>query len=106
MLRAILAFIVGTAVWVLVASLLNRGLRLALGGLPFDTLETRPVEFRCKCSYDRVLNIVTALGREEVEDMLEKDKGAELTCHFCNSVYYLDEDALRGILEPPPPVVM
>jgi molecular chaperone Hsp33 len=81
-------------------------LRLALGGLPFETLETRAVEFRCKCSYERVVNIVTALGREEVEDMLEKDKGAELTCHFCNSVYYLDENALRGILEPPPPVVM
>jgi molecular chaperone Hsp33 len=81
-------------------------LRLALGNIPFDTLDTRPVEFRCKCSYERVVNIVTALGREEVEDMLEKDKGAELTCHFCNSVYYLDEDALRGILEPPPPVVM
>lgn len=81
-------------------------LRLALGDFPFNTLETRPVEFSCKCSYERVVNIVAALGREEVEDMLEKDKGAELTCHFCNSVYYLDEDALRGILEPPPPVVM
>ncbi|HEY9433478.1 MAG TPA: Hsp33 family molecular chaperone HslO [Blastocatellia bacterium] len=81
-------------------------LRLALRGLPFDTLESRPVEFRCKCSYERVVRIVTALGREEVEDMIEKDKGAELTCHFCNSVYYLDEDALRGILEPPPPVMM
>jgi molecular chaperone Hsp33 len=81
-------------------------LRLALKGLPFDTLESRPVEFRCKCSYERVVRIVTALGREEVEDMIEKDKGAELTCHFCNSVYYLDEDALRGILEPPPPVLM
>jgi molecular chaperone Hsp33 len=81
-------------------------LRLALRGLPFDTLESRPVEFRCKCSYERVVRIVTALGREEVEDMIEKDKGAELTCHFCNSVYYLDEDALRGILEPPPPVLM
>src|SRR6516165_6826484 len=32
MIRAILAFIVGLAVWVLVASLLNRGLRLALEG--------------------------------------------------------------------------
>jgi hypothetical protein len=32
MLRAVLAFIVGLAVWVLVASLLNRGLRLALEG--------------------------------------------------------------------------
>jgi molecular chaperone Hsp33 len=81
-------------------------LRLALGDLPFETLDARPVEFRCKCSYERVVSIVTALGREEVEDMLEKDKGAELTCHFCNSVYYLDEDALRGILEPPPPAVM
>jgi molecular chaperone Hsp33 len=81
-------------------------LRLALGDLPFETLDARPVEFRCKCSYERVVSIVTALGREEVEDMLEKDKGAELTCHFCNSVYYLDEDALRGILDPPPPAVM
>ncbi|HEY8461564.1 MAG TPA: Hsp33 family molecular chaperone HslO [Blastocatellia bacterium] len=81
-------------------------LRLALGDIPFDTLETRPVEFRCKCSYDRVVSIVAALGREEVEDMLENDKGAELTCHFCNSVYYLDEDALRRILEPPPPAIM
>jgi molecular chaperone Hsp33 len=81
-------------------------LRLALGNIPFDMLDARPVEFRCKCSYERVVSIVTALGREEVEDMLEKDKGAELTCHFCNSVYYLDEDALRSILEPPSPVVM
>ena len=32
MLRAILAFIVGLAVWVLTASLLNRGLRLGLEG--------------------------------------------------------------------------
>jgi molecular chaperone Hsp33 len=81
-------------------------LRLALGNIRFNTLETRPVEFRCKCSYERVVSIVTALGREEIEDMLEKDKGAELTCHFCNSVYYLDENALRGILDPPPTVVM
>ncbi|HEX5081584.1 MAG TPA: Hsp33 family molecular chaperone HslO [Blastocatellia bacterium] len=81
-------------------------LRLALGNIRFNTLETRPVEFLCKCSYERVVSIVTALGREEIEDMLEKDKGAELTCHFCNSVYYLDENALRGILEPPPPIVM
>lgn len=32
MARSILAFIVGLVAWVLVASVLNRGLRLALGG--------------------------------------------------------------------------
>jgi len=78
----------------------------ALEDLGFNVLETRPVEFLCKCSYDRAVSIVTALGTEEVADMLEKDKGAELTCHFCSSVYYLDEEALRRILDPPQPPVM
>ena len=81
-------------------------LRQALGDFHFDTLETRSVEFKCKCSFERAVNIVTALGPEEVKDMLAKDKGAELTCHFCNSVYYLDEDELRKILEPPQPILM
>lgn len=81
-------------------------LRSALGDMPFEVLETHAVEFRCKCSYERALNIVAALGSEEVTDMLVKDKGAELTCHFCSSVYYLDEAALRGILEPPQGLVM
>lgn len=81
-------------------------LETVLGDLPLNVLETHPIEFRCKCSYDRAVNLVTALGREEVEDMLVKDKGAELTCHFCNAVYLLDEAALLGILEPPQPLVM
>lgn len=76
-------------------------LHIALGGLPFEVLEERPLEFRCNCSYERAFNIVSALGRDEVEDMLEKDRGAELTCHFCSEVYYLDEAALEKILAPP-----
>jgi molecular chaperone Hsp33 len=75
-------------------------LQSALDGIAFDVLETHPVEFRCKCSFERAVGIVTALGREEVEDMLIKDNGAELTCHFCNSVYYLDDRALREIIDP------
>ncbi len=71
-----------------------------LGAMAFDPLETHPVEFRCKCSYERAVHIVTALGEEEVTDMLVTDKGAELTCHFCNEVYSLDETALQQILEP------
>jgi len=81
-------------------------LQAVLGEIPVEVLETHPVEFRCKCSYERAVNIVNALGEEEVMDMLEKDKGAELTCHFCNSVYYLDEEALERILNPPQPMVM
>jgi molecular chaperone Hsp33 len=79
-------------------------LQTALGALEPEILDESPVEFRCNCSYQRALNLVSALGPEEVTDMLEKDRGAELTCHFCSEVYYLDEDALEKI--PAPPLVM
>lgn len=77
-----------------------------LGNLPLTVLETHSVEFRCKCSYERAVNIVRMLGEAEVSDMLEKDEGAELICHFCGEVYYLDENVLSDILNPPQPVLM
>ena len=81
-------------------------LATVLGELSFEVLGRSALEFRCTCSYERVVHIVSCLERAEVEDMLEKDKGAELTCHFCSSVYYLDEEVLHSILHPPEPVVM
>ncbi len=81
-------------------------LETTFGKLGFDVLERSPLEFRCNCSQERAVHIVSCLERAEVEDMLEQDKGAELTCHFCSSVYYLDEEALQLILQPPAPVLM
>jgi len=80
-------------------------LREALGDFPLTVLAEHPVSFYCKCSYERAIRIVTALGPEEVADMLEKDRGAELTCHYCSEVYLLDEEALRSILDPAEPVM-
>lgn len=81
-------------------------LQQVMGTIPVTVLESHSIEFRCKCSYERAVSLVTALGEEEVSDMLAKDNGAELTCHFCNAVYYLDDEALRNILSPPSPVLM
>jgi molecular chaperone Hsp33 len=81
-------------------------LETVFGALGFEVLQRHPVEFRCNCSYERAVHLVSCLERAELEDMLDKDKGAELTCHFCSSVYYLDEAALRLILQPPAPVLM
>ena len=43
--------------------------------------------------------MLLSLGRQELEDMMQKEHGAELTCHFCNTKYRFSEEELRRLLE-------
>lgn len=72
--------------------------KLALGIIGFKVLEEKTVEFACNCSMKRAISLIGSLGAEEVESMLAEDKGAEMTCGFCNEHYHLDENDLRKIL--------
>ncbi|HZT57198.1 MAG TPA: Hsp33 family molecular chaperone HslO, partial [Pyrinomonadaceae bacterium] len=74
-------------------------LRAALGDVPFEILEEREVGFECTCSYDRAVSLVSSIERSELESMLREDKGAALTCHFCNETYRIDEPALAEMVE-------
>jgi molecular chaperone Hsp33 len=73
-------------------------LRMALGDLNFDLLGERPVSFSCPCSYERAVSIISSIDRAELEAMLREDRGAVMTCHFCNETYRLDEAALEQML--------
>ena len=73
-------------------------LQRVLGDLDLMVLEEKQPRFYCQCSHERALLIISALGREEVEDMLAKGKGAELICHFCNEAYRITGDELSAIL--------
>lgn len=61
-------------------------------------LEKMPIEFKCTCSKDRMLRAIKGLGAAEIESMIEKDHGAEVTCHFCNEVYQITETELQNLL--------
>ena len=74
-------------------------LRSALGGVPFEVLEERGVGFACTCSYERAVSLVSSIERGELESMLREDRGAALTCHFCNETYRIDEPSLAWIVE-------
>ena len=73
-------------------------LKLTLGEIDFEILDERPVAFKCNCSSERALSMIAALGRNEVESMIADDKGAVMTCGFCNETYRLQENDLREIL--------
>ena len=74
-------------------------LRSALGGHDFTILEEKPVQFRCSCSYERAVHIISAIDVGELKTMLLEDGGAEMVCHYCSSAYRIDRDTLAAIIE-------
>jgi molecular chaperone Hsp33 len=61
--------------------------------------EVQIVRFHCGCSSERMLGALKMLGVDELRDMIEKDDGAEATCHFCNEVYQASREDLEALLE-------
>jgi molecular chaperone Hsp33 len=57
------------------------------------------VRFDCGCSFDRVMGALTLLGVDELLDIIENDKQAEATCHFCGEVYNATEAQLIELVE-------
>jgi molecular chaperone Hsp33 len=74
-------------------------LRAALGKIEFEPLDEKPVSFACPCSYERAVSMISSIDRSELESMLREDKGAVMTCHFCNESYKLGEAELENILQ-------
>ncbi len=59
-----------------------------LGDMELQILpETQLLRFHCRCTHERMLGALKLLGQAELQDMIEKDHGAEATCHFCGQIY-------------------
>lgn len=73
--------------------------KMALGEIDYQILEEKEIKFECNCSFERAVSLINSLGRTEVESMLKEDKGAKMTCGFCNEIYTLDEAELQKMLD-------
>jgi len=52
--------------------------------------ESAPVFFKCRCSRERVVGMLKALGPEEVRSELAEQGHVEVRCDFCNRAYRFD----------------
>ncbi|MDR3086314.1 MAG: Hsp33 family molecular chaperone HslO [Christensenellaceae bacterium] len=72
---------------------------LCLPGLNYEILESIKPVWRCDCSLERIQRALLSMGAGELNDMIEKQGGAELSCHFCNKKYNLSAEELRHLLQ-------
>ena len=67
---------------------------------PLDDAEaSQELRFFCPCSHERSKAALLLLGRDELTDMHDKDGGAELTCHFCNTRYDVSATELQELID-------
>ena len=56
-------------------------------------------EFKCDCSKQHMQDALMTIGKEELQDIIEKEGKAELVCHFCNKKYQFNKQELEAILK-------
>ena len=73
-------------------------IRETFEGQEVQILEEAVPKYYCECSKDRMAQALACLGKAEIEDMIEKDGGAEIVCRFCDKKYQFSAQDLRDIL--------
>jgi molecular chaperone Hsp33 len=68
-----------------------------LDGFAPVTVGDMPVRFGCRCSRDRVLGTLVALGQEEIRDLLRTESRVSVTCEFCSERYVIDRPEAEAL---------
>lgn len=80
-------------------SLLNRIFKDMPKEYSLKVLGKEELVWKCDCSKERLERALMTIGVHDLTEILEEDKKAELTCHFCLKKYLFKEDDLKEMLE-------
>ncbi len=68
-------------------------------GLEPEILEEVPLALACDCGRERIERALLSLGAQELQGMIDEQRGAEVSCHFCRKQYAFDEAELGALLK-------
>ena len=69
-------------------------INLVLKDLEPMIYEKIPVQYKCDCSRERIQKALISIGKKDLDEIIKEDKLAEISCHFCNTVYHFNEAEL------------
>ena len=74
--------------------------RQVLKSFDYHTVGEHPIEYRCYCSRERVLDALRCVSAEEIEEIAAEGKDVSVSCQFCDKVYDFTPGELREINAP------
>ncbi len=86
-----------------VSSLIKQGmspedlLSEVLEGLEFRIMESKKVQYSCRCSRERVAALLEGLDPEEIKQTLDEQGKIEVGCHFCNESYEFSAEDIEKL---------
>ena len=74
-------------------------LRRVMSDFDLEILEKSPIEYRCYCSRERMERALISLGPEQLQNLIDEQGSAELTCQFCDNVQNFSREQLEELLQ-------
>lgn len=68
-------------------------------GIDYEILEENLPRWHCACSREHIEKVLLSMGKAELKDMIAKQHGAEVTCHFCTEQYRFTEQELETLIQ-------
>ncbi len=62
-----------------------------------EAFPARHLEFGCRCSRERIVNVLRSFPRAEIEELKEDDEAVLVKCEFCATEYRFDDDDLEAV---------
>jgi len=56
-------------------------------------------KYKCNCSKEKMEKGLIAIGKKELEDIINTDGKADTVCHFCNKKYHFTKEDLQTLLK-------
>lgn len=73
--------------------------KLILGDFGLEINDKHDVKWYCNCNKERVAKVLLAVGKDNLEEMINEGHPIELTCHFCARAYEFSVDELKELVK-------
>lgn len=68
-------------------------------GFELEFFERDPVEYRCYCSRERVTSTLIAIGKKDLQEIVDEGKPIQIECQFCDNVYEFTPEQIAALLK-------